>query len=371
MQKLNLKATLRLNRPKKEIYLCDADRLFPVRIRMTVKREVTYHAAGFYLKDDQLVNGEVVNHPNKILLNTLIRKKINEIEKSMLEQEITGEAVTQKKKNLNLKFNDYANTVISRMKSTQAKVTITHKISYLKKFNEFAPGIKLVNVDKEILRKYEDHCKASGNKINTVWSGTKFVKTILNASVDDRILSAAPHLGFKGTAAAAPLRQTLTFDELKLLDRFALNELNNAKLINVANWFLFSCYCGLRYGDIKNFLGFNNGKVLIQTEKTKEIVSIFATKKLIEIKERLTIEILSNQKCNDYLKLIGAACGIDKKFTFHLARHTFAVQFLERGGRLEILSKILGHSSIKTTQIYGKISTPIADAEMKKVWDSE
>ena len=378
MIKLNLKATLNIGRPKKEIHKkkgivetkeeVNVDTLYPVRIRMTIKRVVTFTLAGFYLRKDQLLNGEVVNHPNKTLLNTVIRNKINIIEKEKLEQEITGEAVTQKKKNLTLLFDTYANKKLLEQKSTLGTGTYNHKVSYLNKFNRFAPHIKLKDVDKEILRKYEDYCKSIGNVQNTVWSSTKFVKTILNASVADKIFTTKPHEGFKGVKAVKSLRQFLNAEELDLFDKFATNPKNNPKLINVANWFLFSCYCGLRYGDLKNFTTFTNGKVLVQTEKTKEIVSIFAGKKLIEIKDRITKKIDTGRNCSDFLEIIAAACGIEREVTFHLSRHTFAVQWLDKKGSIETLSKLLGHSTIKTTQIYAKISNYKIDNEMKEVF---
>ena len=363
-----------MSSPKKEIPINkdekpnEENNQYPVRIRMTVKRVVSFSPAGFYLRADQLLNGEVVNHPNKNLLNTSLRKSINDIEKLMLEQSITGEIVTQKKQALLLKFDTYAVKVLKELKPTISKGTFDHKESYLRKFNAFAPGIKIKDIDKEVLAKYEAYCKSIGNMPNTVWSSTKFVKTILNSVVSEKILLSKPHEGFKGVKSVASLRIFLDIDELDLLDQFATNPLNHPKLLNVANWFLFSCYCGLRYGDIKNFVNFNNGRVLLQTEKTKEIVSIFAIKKLIEIQERLKSKILSNQKCNDYLKLIGAACGIERDITFHLSRHTFAVQWLNKKGSIETLSKLLGHSTIKTTQIYGKISNYKIDNEVKQVF---
>ena len=67
--------------------------------------------------------------------------------------------------------------------------------------------------------------------------------------------------------------------------------------------------------------------------------------------------MISNQKINDYMKEIGAMCGINKKLTFHTARHTFATTVsLCQGLPLETLQKVMGHKSIRTTQIYAKIT---------------
>ena len=68
------------------------------------------------------------------------------------------------------------------------------------------------------------------------------------------------------------------------------------------------------------------------------------------------LPIPANQKCNDYLKEIAAICGIEKRLTFHLARHTFATTVtLTNGVPIESVSKMLGHRSLKTTQVYAKI----------------
>ena len=69
------------------------------------------------------------------------------------------------------------------------------------------------------------------------------------------------------------------------------------------------------------------------------------------------LPILSNQKMNSYLKEIGYVCEIDKELTFHLARHTFATTItLAKGVPIETVSKMLGHTNIKTTQIYARIT---------------
>ena len=70
----------------------------------------------------------------------------------------------------------------------------------------------------------------------------------------------------------------------------------------------------------------------------------------------LKTQKVGNQKTNAYLKEIAISCGIDKKLTFHLARHTFATTVtLSNGISIESVSKMLGHQSLKTTQIYAKV----------------
>ena len=70
----------------------------------------------------------------------------------------------------------------------------------------------------------------------------------------------------------------------------------------------------------------------------------------------MLLPVISNQKMNEYLKEITAVCGINKTITFHIARHTFATLSLGYGVPIETVSKMLGHTDIKTTQIYAKIT---------------
>ena len=361
MFKHNLKAVLNTQRP-------DTKGLYPVRIRQTIQRKVTYHATGIMLAKDQLVKGEVVKHPNKTLLNSTLRIKINEIEKRLLEANILGDDLTKIKKNNNIGFYEYAVKNLDKSKGLFSTSTLRHKKSYLKKIITFRSNLKLKDVNKDCLTDLENYCREIGNNENTVWSSTKYLKTVINEAVRDGTLLKNPLIGFKGAKYVDPMRHVLTAGEVELLEGFADNKLNNPKLTNVAAWFILGCFTGLRYADMVTFKGLVNSKVLLQTQKTSSIVSIFATVQIIRSVARLNGEIYSNQKCNEYLKAIFAILGIDKKISFHNSRHSFAVNFLEKGGRIEILSKILGHSTLATTQIYAKISTKLADAEMQKVF---
>ena len=141
-------------------------------------------------------------------------------------------------------------------------------------------------------------------------------------------------------------------------------------LKNMAAWFLFACYTGLRYSDVKNFdpaKHIQNGRIILHTTKTGEVVSISTSSRAKSILEQYPkAPIYSNQKCNQYLKAIAHICGIDKRLTFHTARHTFAVQCANLGISQEVTSKLLGHSDLRTTGIYYKIVNERIDREMEK-----
>ncbi|HSH19282.1 MAG TPA: site-specific integrase [Draconibacterium sp.] len=80
------------------------------------------------------------------------------------------------------------------------------------------------------------------------------------------------------------------------------------------------------------------------------------------------LPVISNQRLNSYLKEVADLCGIEKNLTFHLARHTFATTVtLAKGVPLETVSKMLGHTSLKTTQIYARITDQKIGYDMQEL----
>ena len=77
--------------------------------------------------------------------------------------------------------------------------------------------------------------------------------------------------------------------------------------------------------------------------------------------------ILTNQKTNAYLKEIADLCGIKKNLTFHMARHTFATMSISKGVPMESVSKMLGHTNIRITQIYARITNKKVERDMEEL----
>ncbi|KAA6303189.1 MAG: Tyrosine recombinase XerD [Candidatus Ordinivivax streblomastigis] len=143
------------------------------------------------------------------------------------------------------------------------------------------------------------------------------------------------------------------------------------RLEQVRDIFIFSCFCGLAYIDVKNLrennirTSFDGGLwIMGKREKTGvnfnipllEIPQMILGKYKGTLPNQIVLPVLNNQKTNAYLKEIGDLCGIKKELTFHLARHSFATLTLSKGVSIESVSKMLGHTNIKTTQIYARIT---------------
>jgi integrase len=150
---------------------------------------------------------------------------------------------------------------------------------------------------------------------------------------------------------------------------------------NVLRYYLASCYCGLRFSDIQQLKTrehFKNGYIVIKVKKGRlgnsKTVRIPLRKRLLsllDLRERgLVFEdpVYENSHTNKCLKEIVKIAGIDKHITFHTARHTFAVVSLLLGVKIEVVSDILGHSELTTTQRYAHIVDELRDKEMDK-WD--
>ena len=165
------------------------------------------------------------------------------------------------------------------------------------------------------------------------------------------------------------------------LARMMQKEFATKRLELVRDIFAFSCYTGFAYIDVtrltKDMLeerGDGTIWVCTHRQKTKVPVNI----RLLDIPKMIIdkyagqakgdklLPVPSNQKMTDYLKEIAAICGIDKPISYHVARHTFATQIcLSNGVPMESVSKMLGHTNIKTTQLYARITDQKVSHDME------
>ena len=229
---------------------------------------------------------------------------------------------------------------------------------------------KFITDFEHFLRKYqpEDHHLPMGN--NTVMKHIERLRKMTNLAV---------RLGWIEKDPFVAYRLSFKRVERKFLSQIELNAVEKKqfkieRLQYVKDLFVFSCYTGLSYIDVMNLkpnnirVGINGMNwIITQREKTTTPVRIpilSQAQVLIDkykdnpksVNKGTVFPNISNQKLNSYLKEIADVCEIDKNLTFHVARHTFATTVtLTNGVPIESVSKMLGHTNLKTTQIYAKV----------------
>ncbi|WP_010661904.1 site-specific integrase [Marinilabilia salmonicolor] len=175
----------------------------------------------------------------------------------------------------------------------------------------------------------------------------------------------------------------LTDEELEAIRK---KELHIERIDQVRDIFLFCCYTGLAFSDVKtlkpeHLATDKDGFLWIhkKRQKTNQMSTIFvidAARRLLEKYQNkpelqdkdILLPVLSNQKMNSYLKEIADLCGIEKAISTHTARHTFATTVaLENDMPLEVVSKTLGHSNIKMTQRYARTTENLIKKNMQKI----
>lgn len=242
--------------------------------------------------------------------------------------------------------------------------------------------IPVMRLDNAFITGFEFYLRTAANC--SAVSAAKYIKhlrKIVNECLANGWLKQNPFARYKSRAKAKE-REYLNQEELA---RMVQKVLAIERLTLVRDIFIFCCYTGLSYADVKKLkrteivTGIDERQwIFTSREKTETPSRIPLLPAAISIIKKyqdhpgcnnqgLVLPVLSNQKMNAYLlKEIADLSGIHKTLTFHLARHTFATTItLSNGVPIESVSKMLGHTSIKTTQHYAKVLDSKVSEDMK------
>lgn len=259
---------------------------------------------------------------------------------------------------------------ISKATHTRYKITKDKVVAFM--LHQYkVSDMELPSIRLRFISEFEHFLlTVQGIQSNTAHKYIKNVKAIMNLAVGLDWIPSNPFNLFK-CSYTAPERDILNHEELYTLQH---KEIENARLAEVRDVFVFCCYTGFAYSDIYQFekdavmRGLDN-ELWLSTNRqktgTKESVPLLPVAiEIIEkyqdhkycLKYNKLLPVNSNQKYNAYLSEIATICNIKKHLTSHIARHTFATTVtLANGVPIETVSSMLGHTSIRTTQIYAKV----------------
>jgi len=258
-----------------------------------------------------------------------------------------------------------------------SKATYERYLTCRKHFSDFIKkefgllDLPISKVDKELFEKFHLYLRSDKKCANN--TAVKYIRNfnkIVRIAVDKGWLTSSPYkeVGFKLEEIEKPY---LTQEEL---DAIHEKNISIQRLEIVRDIFIFCCYTGLAFSDVKELtednvlIGIDKKKWISKHRKKTDVISkiplFLIPEKIIEkykdnpicIVKGVLLPVLSNQKMNAYLKEIADICGINKILTTHTARRTFATTvLLLKGVSMDIVSKVLGHKSLYMTRKYAKV----------------
>lgn len=332
-------------------------------------------------KKDKALNEDLVGIKNEIIaVKRRLQYENKPISAKVIKDIYTG--ASEVKHTLFDYYRQYLEQIEKLTKEYSKGTVKNYRVTYRHLQNFLASrkvkDLPLTLVDNKFANDFDFHLMTYVNPVtkvtmdrNTANRQHNRLKTILNKAVREGILDKSPYDNFK-LKDNATNREFLTEEELELLKHHPLG--GNKSLQRVRDIFLFSVYTGLRFGDaqqlkLTHVRKDKEGKYWIEKaqEKTTTMLRIPMLRPAVTLFEKYDCEErkitgfilprISNQKVNAYLKIVAELTGISKQLTHHVARHTFATTItLSNDVPLEIVSKLMGHTSIRTTQIYAKIT---------------
>jgi len=352
------------------------------KIEVSLKRDVLQHRWDIKtqrLKGNSPDNKEINSYLDQV--GTTLHQhykelvlKNKEISATSLKKAFLGE--TDNEKMLVSLFKDHNEQIHKRIgvdykwgtyeRYRSCQIHVEHFLKLKKKVTDIA----LKDLNLQFVTDFELYLKIDKkNQHNTAHKYLMVLKKVIRLALLNGWTNVDPFAHFKITTREVN-RDFLTKTELATLEQ---KEMPNIRLNQVKDCFIFSCYTGLAYADLKKLTlshikTDDEGRqwIIIARTKTESQSKIPLLPKVKELINKYVLgsrkgseyllPVLTNQKMNSYLKEIADICNIHKKLTTHVARHTFATTVtLTNNVPLETVSKLLGHRSILMTQHYAKV----------------
>lgn len=358
-----------------------------VQIEASLNQRKVYFRTNLYLKPEHWDSrrSQVYNHPQADDLNTMLYEfilQLQEIELSLWKRGVPAtlsllkDAIV-KDKPVNVTFLVFARDyVLSSDRKDSTKENLLTTITVLQ---DFRSGLDFKDITYTFLKEFEAYLREKGNSVNTIAKHLRQLRTLVNEAINQGYIhaDAYPFRKFK-IKQEKGRHEFLTPDELRKLENL---QVSDKRLRHVLDAFLFCCYVGLRFSDFcqlspANFIRVN-GKRWLHFKSIKTGVEIrlplhlLFDGKALSILERYEISdfasLGSNSETNKALAELAALARIRKHITYHTARHTCATLLIHQGVPITTVQKLLGHTSVKTTEIYSEILSNTIVRDLKAV----
>lgn len=358
-----------------------------VQVEASLNQRKIYFKTNLYIKPEHWDKrtSQVIGHPQANDLNSMLFEFVLYLQGIELALWKRGVPATlsllkdamKKNRPINITFPIFAKEYVQhsdRRESTKENLFTTITV-----LQEFRPGLDFKDITYAFLKDFEVYLREKGNGINTVAKHLRQLRTLVNEAINQGYIhaDAYPFRKFK-IKQEKGRHEFLTPDELKKLENLEVHDL---KLRHVLDAFLFCCYVGLRFSDFcqltpSNFIRVN-GKRWLHFKSIKTGIELrlplhlLFEGKALAILDRYCItefaSLGSNSEVNKALSVITSMARIKKHVTYHTARHTCATLLIHQGVPITTVQKLLGHTSVKTTEIYSEILSSTILRDLKAI----
>ncbi|MBO4984918.1 MAG: site-specific integrase [Bacteroides sp.] len=346
-----------------------------VQVEAYLRGKKKYFSTKVYLRPDQWDSKRslVKNHPNAAGLNRLIQDFLAQIERKELDLRLSNQFVTLDNLKESVAKGEESQSFIAFFRrevenSGLKKSSQRNHLSTLALLQKFKREITFGELSYEFITHFEQYLLAKGYHINTIAKHMKHIKRHINTAINMDLIDYQRYAFRKYRIKTIESKHThLLPEELGRLEKLQLDN-KHARYQRSLDAFLFCCYAGLRYSDFVN-LSTNNISyfeeetwLIFKSVKTRNEVrlplSLLFSGKAVAILRRYHnnlpgfFHLPGNSNVNKELKILAGLAGLKKHISFHTARHTNATILIYSGVSITTVQKLLGHRSVKTTQIY-------------------
>lgn len=349
-----------------------------VQVEAYLSGKKKYFSTNVYLKPEQWDSKRLVvkNHPNADALNRMIYEFMAMIEKKELELWQQGRHITLELLKEALTTNESNTAFIPFFKqevvnSSLRESTKRNHLSTLALLQKFKKNVTFADLTFEFITSFECFLQSEGFHVNTIAKHMKHLKRHINVAVNKDYVEIQKYPFRKYKIKMVENKHThLTPEELEKLENLHL-PVKYAQYQKTLDAFLFCCYAGMRYSDFVNLTPGNivalyqetwllYTSIKTGTEVRLPLYLLFGGKGVALLKKYQDnlpdfFHLRDNSNVNKTLIVISRLAGLPKKFSFHTARHTNATLLIYSGVSITTVQKLLGHKSVKTTQIYTNV----------------
>ena len=366
-----------------------------VQVEAYLNRKKMYFSTKIYLKPEQwdAKRKMMKNHPNANVLNRMLYENIAAIEQTELGLWQQGKSISldllknsiDKPLSNGRSFLTFFKEEIAN--SSLKESTRQNHLSTLELLQEFKKEVLFTDLTFEFVSSFDNYLQSKGYHLNTIAKHMKHLKRYINVAINKEYMDIQKYAfrkykikSIEGSHTHLAPEELHKFENLQLTGRYT-------RLQKTKDAFLFCCYAGLRYSDFTNLTSANIVEfhqetwIIYKSVKTGMEVRLplylLFEGKGIQILQRYKddfnsfFKLKDNSNINKELNILAGLAKIDKRVSFHTARHTNATLLLYNGANITTVQKLLGHKSVKTTQVYANIMDITVVRDLEKTASSK